>query len=432
MIVRVGIYTESYPPFYDNCVKRFGWNSHKDCRNPGLSVEILRELFRLMNASVEFVLSPWATGLIVNKSSSDGVFGAIMNETFHTSISDLFVTNLRVEALDFSTPIVYTPYVFFYKLSDDSLKTYLTSLLRPFSKTLWILLSTVIILLLAAWIIVSNENITSILKIVPRQMFIFVRFLQGDYDIRSSARFSTSKIFFFVSLNLFITFFSGLYQGVLLISFIKSEEPVLFSKFSELIQLLESNRLEVVTDTSQWGFFEKVQTLEGDVFGQLKNIFSKYNYLRVNSEEEVFEKLMTGKFVYPTYDESFRQKYPCDFGFVELAEDMYPSGFVFRKNSSLVPLMNSAIARSWQMINHYTEKYKLYKPGYGREYCPNNINPHSNYSLSIYQLVGSFVLLLVGYTFASCIFLFEISRGKCERRIWIPNVYFKRNSFNCF
>lgn len=412
MIVRIGVVSQSFKPYYDNCTKKFGWNSHRDCPTPGATVEILRELLFLMNASVEFVpVSEEDSGQLVNGSTWTGMLGSIMANDIDTSIYDFSHTQSRLHSFDFSTSILFTPYAFFYKLTDDSFDTYVMSLLKPFNKTLWFSISITIALLLTAWLLISNENKQALSKI-----FTFVQFLQGDFEERS-IKFTRPKAFFFISLSIFTIFFSSLYQGVMLIGFLKADDPVFITKLSELINLLENNRLQVVTEDDEWGFFDRVKSSDGELFEQINEIFTKHKYLKVDSQEEVYKYLMTGRYVYPTYNTNFRgDEDRCRIGFMILDEDKDPSGFAFQKNSSLVPRFNEAIGRSWEMINYYTQFYDLH--GDGNRACSQEKVDHSAiFGLNVYQFTSSFVILLFGCSLGICACLYEIFKEKCKCRI---------------
>lgn len=144
MTVQIGITSESNMPYYNNCIKKFGWNSWKQCPIAGSSVEILRELLRKMNQSVELIESSKEFGVKLNRSAWTGILGSIMNEEFDTSIFTYLPIQERLESFDMSTSVEFKPYAFFYKLSDDSIETYATSLFKPFSRILWALIFTVI------------------------------------------------------------------------------------------------------------------------------------------------------------------------------------------------------------------------------------------------------------------------------------------------
>lgn len=171
---------------------------------------------------------------------------------------------------------------------------------------------------------------------------------------------SASKLFFFLSLSIFTIIFSGLYQGALLVGYVKGKDPLLVSKLTEIINLLKLHRLQVVTDDDQWSFFRRVNSSDGDFFRRLNKIFSERNYLKVNSEDEVYKQLMTGKYIYPTFSTNFwYKKERCGLGYMILKDEpLLPCGFVFRKNSSFLPLMNRAIANSWDMIAYYNDFYQ--------------------------------------------------------------------------
>lgn len=119
--------------------------------------------------------------------------------------SEFYITGDRLDKFEFSTPIAFTPYAIFYimipNIPDNSIQTYATSLFKPFINTLWYFTLTASFTVLITWIIISYENATALLKLFLRNTFIFVKFLQGDFD-ENSLRFSVSKMFFFISLSL--------------------------------------------------------------------------------------------------------------------------------------------------------------------------------------------------------------------------------------
>lgn len=420
MVVRVGLPIQSYSPYYDSCAAKSGWYKTKNCPTPGASVEILRELLRIANVSVEYDLLPTDDyGVKINEFSWTGIFGLIMNETFATTIFDFIVTKERFESFDFSTSIIFTPYAFYYKLADDSFKTYASPLFKPFNKVLWSLIWAVAFMLLAIWIFVPTDK-TKICfkKLLLRKTFVFIQFLQGDFD-RNLLNFTAPKMFFFISLSIFTIFFSTLYQGVLLVGFIKGKDPNHVSTLAELIHLLENKHLRIITDDDDWGFFAKVQSSEGDLFKKLNSIFSNNMYLTVKSQDEVYEHLMTGKYVYPVYATDVqKRKGWCGLGLMILDEGAYPNSFVFRKNSSLVPRINDAISRSWNMINYYSNYYNLLAfSSLGNRiddiFCTKNTEKASSiFDLTIYQFSGHFIVLFIGCLLGIFFFIFENFKQK--------------------
>lgn len=417
MKVRVGITNDSYMPFYNNCIQKFGWNSHKNCPNPGATVEILRNLLYKMNCTVELVTSPDVYGQKINDSTWTDILGSIYDGLFDISIFTLSPLKNRLDSFEFATATEFTPYAFYYKQSDDSFETYAVSLLKPFNKLLWGFISTVLILLTVAWLLISHENQTPFLKLLSGNFFTFVKMLQGDFD-EDAKKFSTSKMFFFISLSLFTIVFSGLYQGALLVSFVKGKDPIMVSTFAELIHLLENNYLQVVTDDDQWYFFHRTINSDGDLFARMNKIFARNKYLKVNTKDEVYAHLMTGKYVYPAYSTYFgKSKERCGLGFMILDEQKVATSFVFRKNSSLLPLMNAAIAHSWDMISYYTQLYDLFD-NVDYKNCSKNSPSSLVTSLSIYQLSGSLYLLLGGFTLSIFVYLYDIIKAKWKYKEW--------------
>lgn len=404
-MIRIGVPKHSYPPWYNNC-SRNSWKPSQKCLLPGILVDIMRELTQKMNLSHEEI--------IIDESSEDNgnhSLAYIINQTVDTLIYVIMRSPwLNENRLDYSYPVMSLPYLFVYKFVDNSFNSYLTSLSKPFSFQVWLTFILILFLFFVSWNFVSREMTdNSRFRFISNQ-FAFIDFFKGQVDQEHIQKIATSKTLYFIFLYTFIIILSALYQNGLLISFREGKSSLSLSSFSELVSLLENNVVKIVTDEPDFTFFKRVSFSDGGVFAKINRSFAKHNFLKVNSKEEIIEQLMTGRYIYPTVsfdDILIKSHESCHLTQVYGNDIKEWFSFVFRKNSSILPVFNAAITNSWSMINYHLEKYQLVSPKVN-ETCREKRSTTSASALNLHNLLSSYIILVVGLFVALIIFLVEV------------------------
>lgn len=397
MKVRVGVLKNTYFPAYNNC-SISGWTPRKHCLLPGSKIEISRELFRVMNVSHE----------IIAVDTDEDLFNLSLNNSIDAVLFNPIRTNLNLTAFDFSYPAMFQPYAFAYTVLDTSFDGYIKAMTRPFSPCVWKSICTIIILLLATWVIIRFKNYSKcVAENITDIPFEFFSFFQGEVKRIYILNISLTKKFFFVSMYLFAIIISASYQNRLMIVFREGKRTVPFTTLSELVTLLEQDTIKIVTDDDEWQFFQRVKNRDGELFIKMNEIFKKHSYLKVNSKEEVVKYLQTGKYVLPSFAFELEVNYSeiyCQLIVVAMNNEKQWFSYPFTKNSTYLPGFNRAVISSWSMINFYLRKYNLTFPE--QSTCAED--EPSRFALSLKNFVTPYILLYIGLAVSVIIFLFEL------------------------
>lgn len=412
MKIRIGVLKESNTPIYDNCSLN-GWHPREGCLFPGVDVEITRELFQKMNASHQFIVADTLTDIILM-----GMNGTIETAIYSITLNAKFINE---QIFQYTNPVMFQPYVFIFKLVDDSFKAKLLSLIKPFSQIAWAYIIAICVLFLSLWLLIQKNKTKKNQFKFSRAFFDFFDIFQGIGNNEHFVHNYTSIKFFFLYFYFFGIIFSASYQNGLLISFKDGKRDISLTSLSDLIHLLENGHLKIVTFDDDWHFFWRIQASDGDFFKKLNKIFLKNNYTKVNSRLEVDEYLMTGDYVFPTSPfaiQSEYDKYRCKFSIVNINDEKQSLAYVYRKNSSVLPLINSAITSSWPMINTYIQKYKIDYPT--ESTCPER---EGNVALKLKNIAGPNILLLVGLSISMFIFISEIIKPATQINLNHSNAF---------
>lgn len=399
MTVRIGVYKETNWPFSDICSLE-GWMPTTKCLQPGVDVEILRELMSRMNLSYEIVPADTISLMVTM-----GIEGKLDTAAYTVINSSLYINN---NLYAFTHPVMFHPYSILYKPTDESFMTYLLSLTTPFSPFVWLYLFLTVVFMYFVWFVMRKpEGSFKNTKTCFNMPLEFFTFMQGEVADEHVINVRMSKKIFFLSISAFTLVVSALYQNGLLISFRARRREMPLSSLSELVHLLENNFFNIVTNNDEWHFFRRIKQSDGEFFAKMNRIFMKKSYVKVNSSAEVMKYLMTGAYVFPSTPYYLVRKYEaqlCDLAVINLEFEKEWSGYVFYKGSPYLPLINEAIANSWQMINFYLEKYKLIplKPA-----CADTT---SKFALKLNNFVGPVILLFIGCVFGCFAFMLEIKK----------------------
>lgn len=397
MHVRIGVINESFLPTYNNCSVN-GIVPRKGCFYPGLDVEILHHLLCTANITYNLVPLPYDPGLYINDSYWTEGLGMILADVLDTFSYTLIITDQRLKSFDFTYPIFFLPYAFVYKTIDESFGTYFIALLKPFKIFLWLWLILIFIFLLTTWVCIHSKVTRNRWMLWVQEIWVFLCFIQGEFNEWSITNSKRSKKLFFISLGVFVMFFSSLYQGLLLVSFVTNKDPLLFSSLQELMNLLEHGDLKIVTETDEWAFFERLKSDNNKLFTRMNSVILKNGYVKVDSKKDILPYLMSGKYVYPTNkDDSLAfVAENCDLSMVELNHSLEWIAYPFRKNSTVVPVLNRVIANSQSMIQFYSNKYfdlNLMRR-LTNSYCSHPQSGSHWRSLNLYDLCGPFLVFL--------------------------------------
>lgn len=404
MKIRIGVPKYSTLPAYNNCSIN-GWTPNQKCLLPGVVIEIIRELCQKINVAYELI----EIDQEFYKEQGDGLNYFISNHTVDT-LATFYVQSkplLDQTIFEYSNPVLFLPYLFAYKFVDNSFLSYLTSLMKPFTRQVWTSITLITISLFVTWIFISSAIIANVrLKLISMKFFDFFDFFKGEVAPEHIQRNSTSKKFYFTALYIFTTILSAVYQNGLLVSFREGKGPISVTSFTELVSSLEDNVVKIVTDNAKFTFFQRVSISDGELFERINRSFSKYNFAEVGSKKEVIEYLMTGDYIYPTTPwNNVLSKSPesCQLAQVYSRDIRERFSLLFRKNSSFLPLINEAIANSWPMINFYLKKYELLEGERFNQTCVGSTIK----KLNLKNFIGPYVLVAIGLVISLFSFLFE-------------------------
>uniref|UniRef100_A0A914V7F5 Solute-binding protein family 3/N-terminal domain-containing protein n=1 Tax=Plectus sambesii TaxID=2011161 RepID=A0A914V7F5_9BILA len=383
-----------------------GFDRRRKCRMPGYGPEILDLLLKYSGINYEIVKLPAdAFGGDMNVSSGttwNGVLGDLQNGKYDTVSAPYIITEERCASFDFSVPVNSLETIF---VVGPEQPDFLTSSFRLFLIFDPTLTAAVIVALFALIIGVFISQFSHRKRNNHPEPF-----MKTVDDELLHDQFETSGKIFALFLGLGLLLFIGLYEGCLLTYLLLPPQQKPMTE-RQLLNRVYERKLTFVTDRHQYdGYgtwqlvrFSKLEKYE--IFQEtIKHNPPYFTNVDPDSLNTLFEEHPNDYVIYGDSSALMFAKARCSLEVVSMTDpDILRSGFVFRKNSSLVNIFNEAINRNWNFVQAVRDRYL----NVDRSNCSLSSDTTQVVPLNLITLLGSFTLLGIGFSFAVFVLLLE-------------------------
>lgn len=415
------IVTKIFDPFTFECGLKTLLET-KQCREPGLDAEILGYLLRRVNVSYTLLQNDEDYGTYSN-GTWNGLFTYLANGSYDLLGTSMVITNPRLDTFSITYTVDYLPYAFIVKRFPETFHTSSKVLIEPFTNSVWAAYCVTVNLLLIAGTISkllfhSRFSLTLIVKQSYQTYWAICRTLIGQAEERPFDISRPSGVILIIMLYMIHLLIVGLYQSALLTHLYVKSPKSPFSTVDELLDLVESGHLKLVTDKTDLSFFEDSDDTSDSVLIRIKSAMDQNMVHYASDNLEALDLVdRYGNYIYPsTLDEAtYLLNGTCKFQLIVDNKRTQQLAYLFNRKvpHSIIHKINDVIGESWPMIQHYKDKYYL-KAFKDLQKCTTEEEWPSK--LSMTNLIGLTPLCISGILASFTALIIELVCFKWEQR----------------
>uniref|UniRef100_A0A914XBZ6 Ionotropic glutamate receptor L-glutamate and glycine-binding domain-containing protein n=1 Tax=Plectus sambesii TaxID=2011161 RepID=A0A914XBZ6_9BILA len=371
-----------------------GFDRRLGCKMPGYGPEMLDIILSYMKIPYEIIKLPADAfgGELVNGSDSswNGILGDLQSGVYDIISAPYIITEERSASFDFSFPINSIETMFVVGPDQPDFLTSSFRLFLIFDPNLTVAVVSMLLVLIVG-VFISQ---VAYIKREDKENSI----LQALSEHLLDEQITTSGKIFAAFLGFSLLLFTGLYEGCLL-TYLLLPQPIKLITESELLDRVYEKKLTFATDKFQYDGYGNWQLVRFSKLAKYRKFQEtlQHNpplFTKVDPEslKALFEEHPADYVYYGESTALALAKSGCSLQVVPMSDpDTLRSGFIFRKNSSLVNLFNEAINRNWNFVLSVRDRYmKLDRPN-----CAVN-DATQVVPLTLVTLLGSFTLLTIG------------------------------------